>query len=159
MLPWIVVVPLRYLWWWADKHVSFHVSCVSKLHYPSFWKTYCEQHRVGQTSNSCSCFCKSLCCTISVLSVGCSAAMIELEQLTGCHPNPAPCKKGLAALNFSICKISRLVTVDEQNDLDTNKGRKMMAGSFWFHSPRLSFTSTCLWFPWWWLRVWFTGLV
>ena len=90
-----------------------------------------------------------------MLSVGCSAAMIELEQLTGCHPNPAPFKKGLAALNFSICKISRLVTVDEQNYLDTNKGRKMMAASFWFHSPHFEFHlhmcydslgDGCMWF-------------
>jgi hypothetical protein len=72
--------------------------------------------------------------------------MIELEQLTGCLLAKKKKKRGLAALNFSICKISRLVTVDEQNDdldTNTNKGRKMMAGSFWFHSPRFSFSSTC----------------
>lgn len=41
-------------------------------------------------------------------------------------PRPLP-KEELAALNFIICKISRLVTVDGQNVLDTYKGRKMMA--------------------------------
>jgi hypothetical protein len=49
-------------------------------------------------------------------------------------PKPGPLPKEeeeeeeeLAALNFIICKISRLVTVDGQNVLDTYKGRKMMA--------------------------------